>query len=140
MGESTRFMEYIKTTASVRYPLEKLCRTFLKLFWKTFEKTPLKKSFFNNDEDSRPRNFPKTQSCLLNRVTYVAYMLKIISLTGTVYSHEICENYFVCGWSKWMSFTCVQKLLYSLDFNYWTQRYKLFCLKKGTISRALSNI
>ena len=41
-------------------------------------------------------------------MTYVAYMLKIISLIGTAYSHEFWENCFVRGWSNWMSFICAE--------------------------------
>ena len=81
-------MEYLRTTASVRYPSEKLFRTFLKVFSKTSMKTPLKKSCSNNDEDSRPGNFLKTQSYRVKTMTHAAYMLKLISLTRTAYSHE----------------------------------------------------
>ena len=101
-------MEHLRTAVSVRYPLEELFRTSLKFFWKTSKKTPLKRSCFNNDEDCRPGNFLKTQSSRINTMIYVAYMLKIISFTGTTYSHKFWENYFVYGWSKWMSFICVQ--------------------------------
>ena len=41
-------------------------------------------------------------------MTYVAYMLKNISLIGTAYSHEFWENCIVRGWSNWMSFICAQ--------------------------------
>ena len=54
------------------------------------KKTPLKKSCFNNDEDSRPVNVLKTQSHRVKTMTFVAYVLKIISLIGTPHSHEFC--------------------------------------------------
>ena len=44
------FMEYIRATASSRYPPEKLLKKFLKIP----KKTPLKQSFFNNVADSIP--------------------------------------------------------------------------------------
>ena len=81
-------MEYLQATASTRYPPEDLFRKFLKKFLKISEKTPLKKSCFNNDGDSRPVNFLKAQSHRLKTMTFVAYMMKIISLTGTPHSHE----------------------------------------------------
>ena len=131
MGESTRFIKYLQTTGSIRYPPEELFRTFLKLFWKTSNKTPLKESCFNNDEDSRPGNFLKTQSYRVKTMTYAAYMLKIISLTGTVYNHEFWQNCFVRGWSNWMSFICVQNcsILWILvtEFN----DINLFLFQKG---------
>ena len=83
-------MEYYRTTASARYPPGELLRKFLKNVWKMSKKTPLKKSCFNNDEDSRPVNVLKTQSHRVKTMTFVAYMLKIISLTGTPHSHEFC--------------------------------------------------
>ena len=43
-------MEYLRTTASARYPPEELFRKVLR----NYKKTPLKKSCFNNDGDSRP--------------------------------------------------------------------------------------
>ena len=52
------------------------------------KKTPLKKSCFNNDGDSRPVNVLKTQSHRVKTMTFVAYMLKIISLTGTPHSQK----------------------------------------------------
>ena len=48
----------------------------------------MKKSCFNDNVDSRPGNFLKTQSYRVKIMIYVAYMLKIISLTGTPQSHE----------------------------------------------------
>ena len=108
MGKSTRFMEYLRTPASVRYPPQELFRTFLKFFWKTSKNTPLKKSCFNDDEDSRPGNFLKTQPCSVKTMIYAAYLLKPISLTGTAYSHEFWKNCFLRGSSNWMSFICVQ--------------------------------
>ena len=81
-------MEYLQATASTRYPPEELFRKFLKFFLKISKKTPLKKSCFNNDGDSRPVNVLKTQSHRVKTMTFVAYMLKIISLTGTPHSHE----------------------------------------------------
>ena len=82
-------MEYLHTTASTRYPPEKLFRKFFDFFFKTSKKTPLKKSCVNNDGDSRPVNVLKTQSRRVKTVIFfVAYMLKIISLMGTPHSHE----------------------------------------------------
>ena len=81
-------MEYLQATASTRYPSEEQFRKFLNKFFKISKKTPLKKSCFNNDVDSRPVNFLKTQSHHVKTMTFVAYMLKIISLTGTPHSHE----------------------------------------------------
>ena len=75
-------MEYLQATASTRYPPEELCRKFLKIFKKISKKAPLKKSCFKNDGDSRPVNFR------VKTITFVAYILKIISLTGTTHSHE----------------------------------------------------
>ena len=83
-------MEYLRATASTRYSPEELFRKFLKFFLKISKKTPLKKSCFNNDEDSRPVNVLKTQSHRVKTMTFVAYVLKIISLTGTPHSHEFC--------------------------------------------------
>ena len=83
-------MEYLQATASTRYPTEELYRKFLKFLKKIFKKTPLKKSCFNNDGDSRPVNVLKTQSHRVKTMTFVAYVLKIISLTGTPHSHEFC--------------------------------------------------
>ena len=77
-------MEYLRTTASARYLPEELFRKFLK----NPKKTPLKKSCFNNDGDSRPETLSKHHLTVLKQVTYVAYMLKSVSLTGTPHSHE----------------------------------------------------
>ena len=81
-------MEYLRATASTRYPPEELFRKFLKNLLKISRKTPLKKSCFNNNGGSRPVNFLKAQSHRVKTMTFVAYMLKIISLTGTPHSHE----------------------------------------------------
>ena len=68
---------------------------------KIAKKTPLKKSCFNNDGDSRPENVLKHNLTVLEQMNYVAYMLKIISLTGTPHSHEFWENFKsvskICG-------------------------------------------
>ena len=77
-------MEYLRTNASAIYPLEELFRIFLK----NSKKTTLKKSYFNNDGDSRPETLLKHNLTMLKQVIYVAYMLKIISLTRTPHSHE----------------------------------------------------
>ena len=77
-------MEYLQATASTKYPPEELFRKFLKFFKKISKKTPLKKSCFNNDGDTRPVNVLKTQSDRVKSMTFVAY----ISLTGTPHSHE----------------------------------------------------
>ena len=81
-------MEYLQATASTRYPPEELFRKFLNFFFKTSKKTLLKKSCVNNDRHSRPVNILKTQSRPVKTMTFVAYMLKIISLIGTPHSHE----------------------------------------------------
>ena len=81
-------MEYLQATASTRYPPEELFRKCLNFFKKISKKTPLKKSCFNNYGDSRPVNVLKIQSHRVKTMTFVAYMLKIISLTGTPHSHE----------------------------------------------------
>ena len=80
-------MEYLQGTASTRYPPEELFRRFLKFLKKISQKTPLKKSCFNNDGYTRPVNVLKTQSDRVETM-FVAYMLKIISLTGTPPSHK----------------------------------------------------
>ena len=90
-------MEYLWTNASARYPPEELFRKFLKIFCKVSKKSPVIKPCFNNDGDSRPGNFLKTQSYRVKTMTYVAYMLKIMSLTGTPHSHEFQEDFFLCG-------------------------------------------
>ena len=82
-------MEYLQAIASTRYPPEDLFKKFLKKFFKISEKTPLKKSCFDNDGDSRPVNFLKARSHRLKTMTFVAYMMKIISLTGTSHGREI---------------------------------------------------
>ena len=73
--------------SSNRYP-EELFRKILKKFWKISKKTPLKRSCFNNDGDSRPLNLLKTQSYSVKTMTFVAYMLNINSLTGIPHSPE----------------------------------------------------
>ena len=76
---------------------------------------------------------------LLYRVkanTYVAYMLKFISLTVSNFEKTAsCVDDPV----KNVSYLC-PKLFYSLDYNYRIQHYKLFGFKQGTVSRALPNI
>ena len=62
-------------------------------FWKIPKKPPLKKSCFDNVGDSTPETLLKHNFTALKQVTYVAYMQKIISLTGTPHSHEFWENF-----------------------------------------------
>ena len=88
MCDNAYFMEYFQTTASTRHSPEELFRKFLKKFLKISDKTPLKKSCFNNEGNSRSVNLLKTQSYRVKTMTFVAYMPKIISLTGTPHSHE----------------------------------------------------
>ena len=83
-------MEYLRTAASAKYPPEE---SYSEKFWKILKKTPLKKSCFDNDGDSRPETLLKHNLIVLKQVTYVAYMLKIISLTGTPHSHELWEHF-----------------------------------------------
>ena len=70
-----------------------LLKSYSEYFWKTPKKTTLKKSYFNNDGDSRPETLLKHNFTMLKQVIYVAYMLKIISLTRTPHSHEFWENF-----------------------------------------------
>ena len=55
LSEKTFFMEYLRATASSRYPPEDLFRKTLK----NSKKTPLKKSCFNNFAESRPETLQK---------------------------------------------------------------------------------
>ena len=105
-----------------------LLKRYSENFWKILKKAPLKKSCFNNDWDSRPETYYNV--VVLKQVTYVAYMLKIILLTGTPHGYEFLENFksvpeiydfflllknnesfsnkqncFLRGWSSWMFFT-----------------------------------
>ena len=57
-------------------------------FLKILKETPLKKSCFNNDEDSRLETLLKQNLTVLKQVTYVACMRKIISVTGTPHRHK----------------------------------------------------
>ena len=96
-----------------------LVKSYSELFWKIPKKKPLKKSCFHNDGGSRPETFLKHNHTVLKQVTYVTYMLQIISLTGTIHQpiHQLNVIY---------SFP---KLFYLLSFNYWLQNYKLFFSK-----------
>ena len=71
---------------------EELFRRFWKIFQKPSKKIPLEKSCFKNDVNSRPGNLVKAPSYCVKTMTYVAYMWKIILLTGTSHSHEFWEN------------------------------------------------
>ena len=121
MGEKACFMEYLRKTASAIYRPEELFRKFLKTFLKTSKKTPLKKTCFNNDEDSSSGNFLKTQWYRVKTMTYVACMLKIISLTRTPYSHEFVANLAEC-------FLFMSKVFFG--FIYWIQHINFFVSKR----------
>ena len=81
-------MEYLQAAVSTRHPPEEQFRNFLKIFLKIPKKTLLTKPCFKNDGDSRPVNFLK-HNHHIKTMTFVAYMVKIISLTGTPHSHEL---------------------------------------------------
>ena len=83
-------MEYLQTTASARYPPEEL---FQKRTKRRFPWKPLKKSCFNNDRDLRPKTLSKHNLNVLKQVTYITYMLKIISLTGTHHSDKFWGHF-----------------------------------------------
>ena len=120
--------------------LTDILKNYSEKFWKISKKTPLKRSGFNNDGDSRPLNLLETQSYSVKTMTFVAYMLNINSLTGIPHSPEFWENSFVRGKSSWIFYLWPRLYFFLFGFNYWIQHYKPFCFKKGTISRALSNI
>ena len=63
-----------------------LLKSYSEMFWKIPKKIPLKKSCFHNDGGSRPETLLKHNHTVLKQVTYVIYMLQIISLTGTPHS------------------------------------------------------
>ena len=121
MCENTCLMEYLQATASTRYPPDKLSRKFLKIFWKISKKTPLTKSCFKNDGNSRPVNFLKTQSHRDKRMTFVAYMLNINRNSS---QPQILRK-LLCAWLIQLNiFYLCPKLIYFFGFNYWIQHCK----------------
>ena len=113
--ENTCFMEYIHATASTRCPPKELFRKFLTIFLKISKKTPLKKSCFENDGNSRPVNFLKTQSHRVKTVTFVACMLKINRNS----SQSQTLRKLLCAWLIQLNvFYLCPKLFYSCGSNY----------------------
>ena len=69
LGENTFFMEYLRATASSRYPPEKLFRKFLKNSPKnTLE--ACRKTFFNDVADSIPETLLYTNAILTSMFSY----------------------------------------------------------------------
>ena len=135
MCENTSFMEYRRMIV-----LTDILKNYSEKFWKISKKTPLKRSGFNNDGDSRPLNLLKTQSYSVKIMTFVAYMLNINSLTGIPHSPNFEKIASYVANPAEFFYLCPRLYFFLFGFNYWIQHYKLFCFKKGTISRALSNI
>ena len=121
MCENTCFIEYLQATASTRCPRKELFRKFLKSFLKISKKTLFKKSCFNNDGNSRPVNFLKTQSHRVKTMTFEAYMLKINRNSS---QPQILRK-LLCAWLIQLNvFYLCPKLFYFFGFNYWIQHYK----------------
>ena len=79
-------------------------------------------SLLKNGETSARPYFKKLKLSIsldqwyrVKTMTYIAYMLKIISLTGTAYSHEFWEHFFLRGRSKW-SLLFVSKIVLFFGF------------------------